>query len=72
LRTFLKQKWEVALYTSVPPTSLNTVHQTVEGCSETSPLYLGVQKSGDIESLYLSAEMFSELEVLCGCGWTEV
>jgi len=70
LRTFVNQNWKVALYTSAPPTSLNTVHQTVEGSSETSPLYLCVQKSGDIESISLSAEMFSELEVLRGCGWT--
>jgi hypothetical protein len=72
LRTFFKQKWRVALYRSAAPTSLNTVHQTVEGCSETSPLYLRVYKSGDIESISLSGEMFSELEVLCGCGWIEV
>ncbi len=72
LRTFVDQNWRVALYTTAPPTSLNTVHQAVEGCSETSPLYLRVHKSGDIESISLSAEMFSELEVLCGCGWIEV
>jgi hypothetical protein len=72
LRTFVNQNWRVAFYTSAPPTSLNMVHQTVEGCSETSPLYLCVHKSGDIESISLSAEMFSELEMLCGCGWTEV
>ncbi len=72
LRTFLMQNWRVALYRSARPTSLNTVHQTVEGCSETSPLYLCVHKSGDIESISLSGEMFSELEVLCGCGWIEV
>jgi hypothetical protein len=70
LRTFVNQNWKVALYTCVPPTSLNMVHQTVEGCSETSPLYLHVHKSGDSESISLSAEMFSELEVLRGCGWT--
>jgi hypothetical protein len=71
LRTFVKKNWKVALYTCVLPTSLNMVHQTVEGCSETGPLYLQVQKSGDIESISLSAEMFSELEVLRGCGWTK-
>jgi hypothetical protein len=38
------------------------VHQTVEGCSETSPLYICVHKSGDIESISLSEEMFSGLE----------
>jgi len=70
LRTFVNQNWKVTLYTCAPPTSLNTVHQTVEGCSETSPLCLCVHKSGDIESICLSAEMFSELEVLRGCGWT--
>jgi len=72
LRTFVNQNWRVALYRSARPTSLNTMHQTVEGCSETSPLYLCVHKSGDIESVSLSGEMFSELEMLCGCGWTEV
>jgi hypothetical protein len=72
LRTFFKQKWRVALYRSAAPTSLNTVHQTVEGCSETSPLYLRLHKSGDIESISLSGEMVSELEVLYGCGWIEV
>ncbi|CAM6068787.1 unnamed protein product [Sphagnum tenellum] len=71
LRTFFKQKWRVALYRSAAPTSLNTVHQTVEGCSETSPLYLRLHKSGDIESISLSGEMVSELEVLYGCGWIE-
>jgi hypothetical protein len=70
LRTFVKQNWKVALFKDQPFTSLNTV-QTVLQCSETSPLYLHVHKSGDTDSISLSAEMFSELEVLCGCGWTE-
>jgi hypothetical protein len=72
LRTFVKQEWAVTLYRSEPPTALNTVHQTVEGCSETNPLYLRIHKSGDIESISLSGEMFSALEVLYGCGWIEV
>ncbi len=46
------------------------VHQTVEGCSETSPLYICVHKSGDIESISLSEEMFSGLEGLRTHGWT--
>jgi len=71
LRTFVNENWKVALYTSVLPTSLNMVHQTVKDCSETIPLYLFVLKSGDIESISLSTEMFSELEVLRGCGWIE-
>ncbi len=62
LRTFINQNWKVALYKCPPPTSLNMVHQTVEGCSETSPLYICVHKSGDIESISLSEEMFSGLE----------
>jgi len=70
LRTFVNRKWEMTLFNHPPPTSLNTVHQTAEGCSETSPLYLCVQKFGDIASLSLSAEMFTELKWLSSCGWT--
>ncbi len=69
LRTFINQNWKVAVC-KCPPTSLNMVHQTVEGCSETSPLYICVHKSGDIESISLSEEMFSELEGLRSRGWT--
>jgi hypothetical protein len=70
LRTFINQNWKVAVCKCLPSTFLNRVHQTVEGCSETSPLYICVHKSGDIESISLSKEMFSELETLRSRGWT--
>jgi hypothetical protein len=67
LRTFIEKKWKVAC---LPSTSLNMVHQTVEGYSETSPLHICVHKFGDIESISLSEEMFSELDKLSSLGWT--
>jgi hypothetical protein len=70
LGTFVNQNWNVAFCDRLLPTSSNMVFQTAEWCSEASPLYLCVQKFGDIASISLSPEMVTELKWLSSCGWT--